>query len=79
MSHNHKRYPKIPYDTVCKAVQGDSIAIQKILCHYRAYMMRLSTYSVFDQDGKETNAFDKEVFDELEIALITGILKFKIA
>lgn len=70
---------RIPYATIKKAHGGDPLAIQTILRHYRPYITSLATFTLFDEHGNVYHAIDPEAFDEIENALITGILDFELA
>lgn len=61
------------------AVRGDPLAIQTILRYYRNYIFRLSTYTAHDEYGNTVPIVDMDTVEELEDALISGILGFSVA
>lgn len=71
--------PLVKYPVIVEAIAGDPIAIQSVLHHYRKYISTLSTYGYNDDFGNTHVTVDRDVYDEVEIALITGILDFELA
>lgn len=69
----------LPYAVIAAASQGDPLAIQTVLRHYRAYIAKLSACTLYDEYGNAYIAVDSDVRDHLEDALISGILNFDLA
>ena len=68
----------IPYETICAAVAGDSIAMQNVLLHYRRYICKLCQCPFIVPGGLICRHLDDELKHELEIQLLLRILRFKI-
>lgn len=73
-----KTYPKVPYDVIVKATDGDTESIQAVLKHYAGYIGQLSLRPMKDESGKTHMVVDKELRGRLEINLIRSILTFTI-
>lgn len=71
--------PLLSYPVIVAASQGDPIAIQSVLRHYRGYINKLATRTLYDEYGNAYIAVDADVRDHLENALIEGIMNFNTA
>lgn len=60
---------RIEFSTIVKATQGDVTAMQEVVNHYRAYMIKLS------MDG---GTLDSELYERLTRKLMLAVVKFKI-
>lgn len=69
----------IPQTVIDVATGGDPIAKQMILRHYRGYIDKLATCTLYDEYGNIYYAINPDIRDELENAFITGILHFDTA
>ncbi len=67
----------LPESVIAAAVQGDPIAIQTVLRHYRGYIEKLSSCVLYDAYGNAFISVNPDVEEQLENALITGILQFR--
>lgn len=67
----------LPAPVIAAAVQGDPMAIQTVLRHYRGYIEKLSSCVLYDACGNVFVSINPDVKEQLENALITGILQFK--
>jgi len=67
---------RIPFKTIEEAVNGDAIAINRIVEHYHGYISKLSTKTLFDQYGGVYDYIDEDMRRQLQTKLITKILTF---
>lgn len=74
-----ERYSLLPYATIKAASEGNTDAIEIVLCHYRGYIKKLSTRRLYDDSGNTYLVIDETLRHRLEIKLITGILAFDAA
>ena len=75
---NSSSITPIPFETICAAVEGDAIALQRVLKHYRKYICKLCQCTYIDPRGAAHYYLDEELKQELEAALLERILRFKI-
>lgn len=64
------------FEIISAAADGDTDAINKVLKHFQAYIMVLSTRYLFDELGNRYEYVDEEKKNVLEIQLIAKILRF---
>ena len=69
----------IPDHIIIAGIGGESHAIRLIIGFYRGYITSLATTYFYDKYGNSRPIVDYDLCDELEIELITGILKFELA
>lgn len=74
----NKQFALLPYSTIKAATQGDVDAIQAVLNHYSPYILKLSSKTLFDENGDSYFYIDEEKRHRLEIKLITIILQFDV-
>ncbi|MCI8648137.1 MAG: helix-turn-helix domain-containing protein [Firmicutes bacterium] len=78
MSMNKSKNPRVSYRTIVKALDGDAIAMEQVLAHYRLYICKLFQQLCWDSFGNEKIAVDEQLQRLLELHLIITVLKFKI-
>jgi len=69
----------LPFNVICEAASGDSIAIEQVINHYSAYIAKLSMRTVYDDNGTQHNIVDEDIRRRLEAKLASAILKFRVA
>lgn len=74
----NNKYKYVPYHTIKSAMEGDVEAIHKVLARYRGYIIRMSTKTLYDENGIPYVCIDEHMKKTLETKLMLGILKFKI-
>lgn len=70
----HKK--PLPYAVVEKAVQGDSDALEKVLSHYKPYILSLSKREYTDDYGIKHVFIDEAVCSDLQTFLLEKVLSF---
>lgn len=68
----------LPYPVIVAAVSGNVDAINLVLNHYKGYITKLSTRTMYDEAGNPHLCVDDELRRRLETKLITKILSFKV-
>lgn len=68
----------LSFDLVQKAVNGDTEAIETIICIYEPYINKISSKKLYDKYEKEYLGIDVDLKDTLVAKLIEVITKFKI-
>lgn len=63
------KYRLLKFETVEKAVQADSVSMQKVLRHYTAYIYSFS---------KDESGINYTMADEIKSHLLQAVLKFNI-
>ena len=76
VQRKHNSNGLLPFCVIEAAASGDVDAINKVLKHYKGYIIVLSTRRLFDEDGKPYMVVDNEIRRTLETKLITKILQF---
>lgn len=66
----------LPYAIVEAAVHGDPAALEKVLCHYRAYICSLASRDYVDEHGVKHINTDGSVQAELEAFLLEKVMAF---
>jgi hypothetical protein len=69
----------LPFDVICGAASGDSIAIEQVINHYSGYIAKLSMRTVYDENGNQHNVVDEDIRRRLETKLASAILQFRVA
>ncbi len=67
-----------PFEMIKAAAEGDIVAINSILDHYRGYITSLSVRKMYDEYGQVHYYVDETLRRRLETKLIMVILKFKL-
>ncbi len=67
-----------PFEMIKAAAEGDIVAINSILDHYRGYITSLSVRKMYDEYGQIHYYVDETLRRRLETKLIMVILKFKL-
>ena len=69
-----KKYKTIPYETIVSAVNGDPIALNQIVVHFRGFI-RSNCIRVFkDEEGNEKHCVNEEMQERIEAKLISSII-----
>jgi len=69
----------LPYDTIEKAVKGESEALQTVVCHYSHYIAALSLRRSYDQYGNPSYHINEDLRCRLETKLIIAVLDFDLS
>ncbi|MGQ4242176.1 helix-turn-helix domain-containing protein [Enterococcus casseliflavus] len=69
----------LPFTVILLAVQGDVIAVNHILKHFEACIIKLSQKTLFDEYGTPHIHIEPEIKRALETKLIIAILKFELS
>ena len=69
----------LPFDIICEAASGDSIAIEQVINHYSGYIAKLSMRMVYDENGNQHNIVDEDLRRRLKAKLASAILRFRVA
>ena len=69
----------LPFDIICEAAFGDTIAIEKVINHYSGYITKLSMRTGYDENGNQHNIVDEDIRRRLEAKLASAILRFRVA
>ena len=65
---------KIPYDCILAAQHGSTEAMEKIIQHYRPYIVTLSKRSFFDEYGNRYEFVDDSIRQRIEARLMFKII-----
>lgn len=66
---------RIDIDTILRAKAGDQPAMERILEHYKGYMLELCKFELYDASGTAYTCYDEDLYHELQIKLILSILE----
>ncbi len=66
----------LPYETITKAVAGDTEAVSAVIKHFSGLIYKLSLVPVIRADGSYQLKFDEDIMRELEIELIMRLPNF---
>ena len=69
----------LPFKTIINAIQGDSIAMDKVLDHYDEHMNYLSTCHIRSEEGFLIPIINMEIKHRLISRLIQAVTRFSIA
>ena len=62
-----------------EATKGEPLAMEKVIEHFKGYMITLSTRKLEDEYGNTYSYVDESIYRRLELKLITAVVtKFKI-
>lgn len=77
---NKKKERKLlSFQTILDTTKGDPLAMEKVLKHFKGYMITLSTRKLTDEFGNTYSYVDSNIYRRLEIKLITAVVtKFKV-
>lgn len=68
-----------PFRTILEATKGEPLAMEKVIEHFKGYMIILSTRKLEDEYGNTYSYVDESIYRRLELKLITAVVtKFKI-
>ena len=73
-----QEYELIQYEIIDKAINGDVIALQYVVNHYRGYICTLSQKNLYDDSGNAYIGIDDEIKNILETKLIIAITNFEL-
>lgn len=74
-----RKYKLLSFKTILEATKGDPLAIEKVLEHFKGYIITLSTRKMEDKYGNTYSFVDESIYRRLELKLITAVVtKFKI-
>lgn len=69
---------KVPYATICKAIEQDEKAILEIVQHYKNEIQQLAIRQIIDEQGQTRFEPDADMVLRLQTKLMLSIGKFKI-
>ena len=69
---------KVPYATICKAIEQDEKAILEIVQHYKNEIQQLAIRQIIDEQGQTRFEPDADMVLRLQTKLMLSISKFKI-
>ena len=72
---NKSKYGKIHYETIVSAVEGDPIALNKIIMHFRGFTRSKCIRTIKDEDGNERRYVDEDMQERIEAKLSSSIIK----
>lgn len=72
---NKSKYEKIPYETIVSAVEGDPIALNKIIMHFRGFTRSKCIRTIKDAEGNERKYVDEDMQERIEAKLSSSIIK----
>ena len=77
---NKKRKSKLlSFKIILDATKGEPLAMEKVIEHFKGYMITLSTRKLEDEYGNTYSYVDESIYRRLELRLITAVVtKFKI-
>jgi len=77
---NKKRKSKLlSFKIILDATKGEPLAMEKVIEHFKGYMITLSTRKLEDEYGNTYSYVDESIYRRLELKLITAVVtKFKI-
>ena len=77
---NKKRKSKLlSFKIILEATKGEPLAMEKVIEHFKGYMITLSTRKLEDEYGNTYSYVDESIYRRLELKLITAVVtKFKI-
>ena len=75
-----KRKSKLlSFKIILDATKGEPLAMEKVIEHFKGYMITLSTRKLEDEYGNTYSYVDESIYRRLELKLITAVVtKFKI-
>lgn len=73
-----KTYPKVSFEIIVPATDGDPEAIHQVLTHYEGYIAKLSLRPLKDEYGNQQMIVDETLRGRIQTRLITKILSFEI-
>ena len=62
-------------DTITRAKAGDQTAVERILEHYKGYMLELCKFELYDASGMAYACYDEDLYHELQIKLMLSVLE----
>lgn len=65
--------PKLTYEMIQRAVNGDPAALEMILKHYEPYHNTLATYETVDADGTVRLEIDEDIKAQIQQRLVYAI------
>ena len=73
-SYEHTSREFLPLSVIRSACAGDTDAVEQVLRHYRGYINKLCTRTLYDPDGQSHVRVDEYMKRRLEIKLIHSIV-----
>lgn len=71
-------YPRVHFEAIVNAADGDIDAIEQIKNHFRPLMIKYSLRLMIDDSGKSHMILDETLLGRLETRLLTKILTFEV-
>ena len=64
---------RVDIDTILRAKSGDQTALEKVLEHYKGYMLELCQFELYDASGRVYTCYDEELYHELQCKLTIAV------
>ena len=78
-AYRKRKRSLLPFRTILEATKGEPLAMEKVIEHFKGYMITLSTRKLEDEYGNTYSYVDESIYRRLELKLITAVVtKFKI-
>jgi len=68
----------LPFKTIIKAINGDSLAMDQVLDHYDNHINYLSTCHIRSEQGHLIPIINMEVKDRLTSKLVQAVMRFRV-
>ena len=69
----------LSFNTILEATKGNPLALEKVIEHFKGYMITLSTRKLEDEYGNTYSYVDESIYHRLELKLITAVVtKFEL-
>ncbi len=68
----------LPFKTIIKAINGDSLAMDQVLDHYDNHIIYLSTCHIRSEQGYLIPIINMEVKDRLTSKLVQAVMRFRV-
>lgn len=66
---------RVDIDTILRAKSGNQTALEKVLEHYKGYMLELCQFELYDASGRVYTCYDEELYHELQLKLMIVVLE----
>ena len=78
---SNRRYHNVrllPFSVIKAASNGDAVAVNAVLKHYRGYISKLAMRRLYDENGRSMMCVDESLRRRLETKLMAAILCFRV-
>lgn len=67
---------RVDIDTILRAKSGDQTALEKVLEHYKGYMLELCQFELYDASGRVYTCYDEDLYKNKESRQMKLPLKY---